>query len=199
MADITIGQTEPAPRPAPAPVHSYLETTSIWSWLSTTDHKRIAILYAITVTLFFFIGSVAMAVIRLQLITPDGGLVSDETYNRLFTLHGIVMVWFFLIPSIPAIFGNFLLPLMIGANDVAFPRLNLAAGILIYSAACFVLYALSAGGVDTGWTFYPPFSTMFSTGPRLRGRRRDFRGWIFLHRDRHQLHRDHAHSCAPRA
>ena len=165
MADITIGQTEPAPSPMPAPAHSYLETTSIWSWLSTTDHKRIAILYAITVTLFFFIGSVAMAVIRLQLMTPDGGLVSDETYNRLFTLHGIVMVWFFLIPSIPAIFGNFLLPLMIGAKDVAFPRLNLASWYLNLFGGLLVLYALSAGGVNTGWTFYPPYSTHFSTGP----------------------------------
>ena len=130
MADITIGQAGPAPQPIPAPEHSYLETTSLWSWLATTDHKRIAVLYAITVTFFFFIGSIAMAVIRLQLMTPDGGLVSDEVYNRLFTLHGIMMVWFFLIPSIPAIFGNFLLPLMIGAKDVAFPRLNLASWYL---------------------------------------------------------------------
>ncbi len=164
MSDITIGRTEPAPRPIPAPVHSYLETTSLWSWLSTTDHKRIAVLYAITVTLFFFIGSIAMAVIRLQLMTPDGGLVSDETYNRLFTLHGIVMVWFFLIPSIPAIFGNFLLPLMIGAKDVAFPRLNLASWYLNFIGGLFVLYALAAGGLDTGWTFYPPYSTNFATG-----------------------------------
>src|SRR5208282_3197680 len=117
-----------------------------------------AILYGITVTIFFLIGSMAMAVIRLQLMTPDGGLVSDEAYNRLFTLHGIVMVWFFLIPSIPAIFGNFLLPLMIGAKDVAFPRLNLASWYLNFIGGLFVLYALLAGGVDTGWTFYTPLS-----------------------------------------
>jgi cytochrome c oxidase subunit I len=165
MADITVGQVEPAPPPLPAPTHSYLDTDSLWSWLATTDHKRIAILYAITVTLFFIIGSGAMAVIRLQLMTPDGGLVSDEVYNRLFTLHGIVMVWFFLIPSIPAVFGNFLLPLMIGAKDVAFPRLNLASWYLNLIGGLFVLYALASGGVDTGWTFYPPYSTNFASGP----------------------------------
>ncbi len=164
MADITIGRTEPAPPAIPAPAHSYLETKSLWSWLTTTDHKRIAILYAITVTFFFFIGSIAMAIIRLQLMTPDGGLVSDEAYNRLFTLHGVVMVWFFLIPSIPAIFGNFLLPLMIGAKDVAFPRLNLASWYLNLLGGLFVLFAIASGGVDTGWTFYPPYSTNIAKG-----------------------------------
>lgn len=130
MTDIAVGQREPRPRALPAPEHTYLDTRSLWSWLSTTDHKRIAILYAISVTFFFLVGSGAMAVIRLELMTPQGNFVSDEAYNRLFTLHGVVMVWFFLIPSIPNIFGNFLLPLMIGAKDVAFPKLNLSAGIL---------------------------------------------------------------------
>ena len=101
--------------------------------------------------------------IRLELATPAGDLVSDETYNKLFTMHGVMMVFFFLIPSIPAVLGNFLVPLMIGAKDLAFPKLNLRAGTSTSSAAPFTLYALVAGGVDTGWTFYTPFSTVSST------------------------------------
>ncbi len=105
---------------------SYLEAGhTLKSWLTTTDHKRIGILYALAITVFFFIGGIAIGLARLELMNPNGALFSDEGYNRLFTLHGVVMVWFFLVPSIPATFGNFLLPLMIGAHDVAFPRLNL--------------------------------------------------------------------------
>jgi cytochrome c oxidase subunit 1 len=132
------------------------------SWLFTTDHKRIGVLFAISITLFFFIGAVAMAVIRLDLLTPAGDLVSDDTYNKLFTIHGIVMVWFFLIPSIPATLGNFLVPLMIGAKDLAFPRINLLSWYLYMAGALATLALLIAGGVDTGWTFYPPYSTGFS-------------------------------------
>ncbi len=164
MTDITIGQNPPRPSPVAAPAHSYLDTPSLWSWLATTDHKRIAILYAITVTFFFLIGSGAMAVIRLELMTPQADVVSDEAYNRLFTLHGVVMVWFFLIPSIPTIFGNFLIPLMIGAKDLAFPRLNLISWYLNLIGGLFVIYVLISGGVDTGWTFYTPYSTMFANG-----------------------------------
>ena len=100
-------------------------TIRLRSWLLTTDHKRIAILYFAGITLFFFIGGAAATLIRLELITPQADLVTSDVYNRLFTMHGVVMVWFFLIPSIPATLGNFLLPLMIGARDLAFPRLNL--------------------------------------------------------------------------
>ncbi|SRR5579883_310616 len=164
MADITIGQTEPRAPAAPVPTRTYLDTTSLSSWLLTTDHKRIAILYAIIITFFFLIGSFAMAIIRLELMTPQGNIVTDEEYNRLFTMHGVIMVWFFLIPSIPAIFGNFLLPLMIGARDVAFPRLNLISWYLTLFGGAFVIYALVSGGVDTGWTFYTPYSTMFANG-----------------------------------
>jgi len=135
---------------------------SLWSWLSSIDHKRIAILYAISITLFFFIGGAAATLMRLELITPTGDLVSAETYNKLFTMHGVIMVWFFLIPSIPSTFGNFLVPLMIGARDLAFPRLNLASWYLYVAGGLFTVGALIAGGVDTGWTFYTPFSTMFS-------------------------------------
>jgi cytochrome c oxidase subunit 1 len=132
------------------------------SWLLTIDHKRIAILYMLSITLFFFIGGAAATVIRLNLLTPAGNLVSAETYNKLFTIHGVIMVWFFLIPSIPAVLGNFLLPLMIGARDLAFPRLNLASWYVYILGGLFTFAMLIAGGVDTGWTFYTPFSTMYS-------------------------------------
>jgi len=108
------------------PPANYLNVDySLKSWLTTHDHKRIAVLYAIAITLFFFLGGAAATLIRLELVTPEGDLVSAQTYNKLFTLHGVIMVWFFLIPSIPTTLGNFLVPLMIGARDLAFPRLNL--------------------------------------------------------------------------
>lgn len=136
--------------------------TTLRSWLLTTDHKRIAWLYLISITFFFFIGAVAAAMIRLELVTPSGDLVADDTYNKLFTVHGVVMVWFFLIPSIPTTLGNFLVPLMIGARDLAFPRLNLLSWYIYTLGGLFTLAALVLGGVDTGWTFYTPFSSMFS-------------------------------------
>jgi cytochrome c oxidase subunit 1 len=147
------------------PKLSYLDDGhTLASWIFTTDHKRIAILYALSITFFFFIGGLAATLIRLELLTPTPELVSPNTYNRLFTLHGVVMVWFFLVPSIPTVMGNFLLPMMIGAKDVAFPRLNLASWWIYVLGASFTVYALIAGGVDTGWTFYTPFSTMYSNG-----------------------------------
>jgi cytochrome c oxidase subunit I len=130
-------------------------------WLLTTDHKRIALLFFASITLFFFVGGAAATLIRMHLATPDG-LLRPDTYNRMFTMHGVVMVWFFLIPSIPATLGNFLIPLMIGAHDLAFPRLNLASWYVFNLSGLVLLCALVAGGVDTGWTFYTPFSTMFS-------------------------------------
>src|SRR3954465_14618606 len=136
--------------------------TTLGSWLGTTDHKRIAILFAITITLFFFPPGAAIPIVRLELFVPDGYFVTSDTYNKLFSFHGIVMVWFFLVPSIPNTFGNFLLPLMIGAPDVAFPRLNLFSWYLTIAAGAFTVYALLAGGVDTGWTFYTPYSSLFS-------------------------------------
>src|SRR6478672_6105424 len=135
---------------------------TIASWLTTTDHKRIAILYALTITVFFFMGGAAITAVRLELFVPNGWFLSSDTYNRLFSFHGIIMVWFFLVPSIPNTFGNFLMPLMIGAPDVAFPRLNLFSWYLTIAAGVFTVYALVAGGVDTGWTFYTPYSSMFS-------------------------------------
>jgi cytochrome c oxidase subunit 1 len=142
---------------------SYLTAgMTLRSWLTTTDHKRIAILYAVSITAFFFIGGLAATLMRIELATPAGDLVSAETYNKLFTMHGVIMVWFFLIPSIPATLGNFLVPLMIGARDLAFPRLNLASWYLYVGGALFTLAALVAGGVDTGWTFYAPYSSLYS-------------------------------------
>lgn len=132
------------------------------AWLTTRDHKRIGLLYAFSITFFFVIAAVAAAIIRLELLTPAGDLVDADTYNKLFTVHGMVMVWFFLIPSIPSTFGNFLIPLMIGAKDVAFPRLNLASWYLYTLGGLFVIGTLLAGGVDTGWTFYAPYTSMFS-------------------------------------
>ncbi|MDY0747718.1 cytochrome c oxidase subunit I [Paucibacter sp. R3-3] len=143
---------------------SYLaDGTTLRSWLLSTDHKRIAILYALAITAFFFLGGAAATVIRLELATPAGDLVSDEAYSKLFTAHGVIMVWLFLIPSIPSVVGNFVLPLMIGARDLAFPRLNLLSWYLYVGGGLVVVAALAAGGVDTGWTFYTPYSTMFSS------------------------------------
>ena len=142
---------------------NYLTTGfSLRSWLTSTDHKRIAILYVIAITVFFFVGGAAATLIRLELVTPAGDLVAAETYNKLFTMHGVIMVWFFLIPSIPATLGNFLLPLMIGARDLAFPRINLASWYLYILGGLLTIYALIAGGIDTGWTFYTPYTTLFS-------------------------------------
>jgi cytochrome c oxidase subunit 1 len=133
------------------------------SWLLTHDHKRIAVLYGISITVFFFIGGAAAALIRLNLLTPEGALLDAETYNRLFTLHGVVMVWLFLVPSIPTTFGNFVLPLMIGAKDLAFPRINLLSWYLFVASGLIVLGGLIGGSVDTGWTFYEPLSSGYSS------------------------------------
>ncbi|MBZ6075706.1 cytochrome c oxidase subunit I [Microvirga puerhi] len=144
---------------------SYLRAGhSLRSWLLTTDHKRIAILYLYAVTFFFFIGGAAAALVRIELLTPGGDFLTNEGYNRTFTLHGVIMVWFFLIPSIPNTFGNFLIPLMIGARDLAFPRLNLLSWYIYLLGGTLTLYVLVAGGVDTGWTFYTPLSSMFANG-----------------------------------
>jgi len=134
----------------------------IRSWLLTTDHKRIALLYLASITFFFFIGGFFALLIRLELLTPAGDLVQADTYNKLFSMHGQVMIFFFLIPSIPAVLGNFLVPLMIGAKDLAFPRINLLSWYLYMIAGVIYVHCIVTGGVDTGWTFYTPFSTAFS-------------------------------------
>ena len=132
------------------------------SWLLTRDHKRIAILYLMSISFFFLIGGLMAVGIRLELATPQADLVQPDTYNRLFTMHGVMMIFFFLIPGIPAVLGNFLVPLMIGAKDLAFPKLNLASWYIFNIGGLFAIWAMLNGGVDTGWTFYTPFSTTFS-------------------------------------
>jgi cytochrome c oxidase subunit 1 len=142
---------------------SYLSTSyGIGSWLLTTDHKRIALLYLASITAMFALGGLMAAAIRIELLTPETDFVQADTYNKLFTLHGVIMVFFFLIPSIPAVLGNFLLPIMIGARDLAFPKLNLASWYFYTTGALFTLWAMVSGGVDTGWTFYTPYSTSAS-------------------------------------
>jgi len=132
------------------------------SWLLTKDHKRIAIMYLISISVMFLLGGLFAAGVRVELLTPQGDLFLADTYNKFFTMHGVVMVFFFLIPSTPAVLGNFLIPPMIGAKDLAFPRINLLSLYIFWLGAAFFFYALFAGGVDTGWTFYTPFSSFSS-------------------------------------
>jgi cytochrome c oxidase subunit I len=146
----------------PPRVHYLNATYGLKSWLLTRDHKRIALLYLASVTLFFMLGGLFAVLIRLELLTPAGDLVQSETYNKLFTMHGITMVFFFLIPAIPAVLGNFLIPMMVGAKDLAFPRLNLFSWYIYVVAGLFTLWSIVHGGVDTGWTFYTPYSTTYS-------------------------------------
>jgi cytochrome c oxidase subunit 1 len=163
---MSIAIPTPAPRDSIPEGHAqdnYLNAGyTIRSWLLTGDHKRIGIMYIISITFFFMIGGVAAALIRAELTTPAGDLMQADTYNRMFTIHGVVMVFFFLIPVIPATLGNFLVPLMIGARDLAFPKINLASWYLYMLGGIVAGIAIISGGVDTGWTFYTPYSTTYS-------------------------------------
>jgi cytochrome c oxidase subunit 1 len=142
---------------------NYLNEDYGWkSWLLTTDHKRIAILYLISISVFFLLGGIFAGLMRTELLTPPGDLFNSDTYNKLFTMHGVVMIFFFLIPSIPATLGNFLVPMMIGAKDLAFPRINLLSWYIYIVGGLFALSAAAMGGVDTGWTFYTPLSSTYS-------------------------------------
>jgi len=146
------------------PEKHYLNEATGWkSWLLTLDHKRIGILYMIMVMFSFFLGGIFALLLRWELISPDQILMGPEMYNQAFSLHGIIMIFLFIIPSIPAILGNFVMPLMIGAKDVAFPRLNLASWYIYVIGFSFAVYALFVGGIDTGWTFYTPYSSESTT------------------------------------
>lgn len=146
------------------PADNYLShPKGIKSWLLTVDHKRIGILYLYSVMFFFMVGGIFALLLRTELLSPEKILVEADTYNQFFTLHGAIMIFLFIIPSIPAILGNFVLPLMIGAKDVAFPRLNLASWYIYVIGAIFALISIVTGGVDTGWTFYTPYSTTTNT------------------------------------
>jgi len=142
-------------------VHYLNQGYGLKSWLLTVDHKRIALLYLLTTLFFFCIGGVMAALMRLELLTPAGDLVASDTYNKLFSIHGIIMVFFFLVPIAPAVLGNFLIPIMIGAKDVAFPKLNLLSYYIFLIGGFFELYSMIWGGVDTGWTFTTPLSTHY--------------------------------------
>jgi cytochrome c oxidase subunit 1 len=148
--------------PAESRVNYLNATYGLKSWLLTLDHKRIGLLYLGTITLTFVVGGMAAVLMRLNLIEPQGALVEPDTYNKLFSIHGIIMVFFFLVPSIPATLGNFLIPLMIGARDVAFPKLNLMSWYVFLTGSACVMYAVMTGGVDTGWTFYTPYSSSYA-------------------------------------
>lgn len=131
--------------------------TSIWSWLSTVDHKRIGLMYLFTITAFFIVGGLAALTMRMELASSGADFLTPDQYNVLFTLHGAIMIFLFIVPGIPATMGNFLLPLMIGAKDVAFPRLNLLSFYIYVVGAAMALFAL-LNPIDTGWTFYAPYS-----------------------------------------
>lgn len=138
------------------------EGHTLKSWLLTKDHKRIAILYMWSVAFFFLLGSLAAGMVRIELTSPRGVMLQNEGYNRMFTAHGAIMIFFFLLVAIPAVLGNFLIPLMIGARDLAFPRLNLISWYMFLAGGLLGLFAMMFGGVDVGWTFYTPLSTMYS-------------------------------------
>ena len=133
----------------------------ILSWLLTGDHKRIAMLYLISITVFFFIGGAMAGLIRLELLTPQPDLMATDTYNKVFSMHGLIMVFFFLVPSVPATLGNFLIPIMVGAKDLALPKINLLSWYLYIAGGGLMLFAMMTGGVDTGWTFTTPLSTHY--------------------------------------
>jgi cytochrome c oxidase subunit 1 len=157
--------TDPHLGDRPRPAKNYLNaTTGIWSWMTTVDHKRIGVMYLVAVTSAFFLGGMFALLIRLTLLTPSHKLfgkvlIDADTYNRVFTLHGAIMVFLFIIPSVPGSLANFVLPLMLGAKDVAFPRLNLASFYLWCGGAMLAVLSMIFGAVDTGWTFYTPYST----------------------------------------
>jgi cytochrome c oxidase subunit 1 len=142
---------------------NYLNASyGIRSWLLTVDHKRIGVLYLIGITFFFALGGIFASLIRLELLTPGADLVESETFNKLFTMHGVAMIFFFLIPAVPGVLGNLILPIMIGARDVAFPRLNLLSWYCFIAGGTLAGLAIVMGGVDTGWTFYTPYSSTYS-------------------------------------
>ncbi len=153
-------QSGAAPETEHQEPHNYLNhAKTIKSWLLTLDHKRIGVLYAVTLAVVFLIAGLLAMAVRVELFVPGETIMDNDTYNQTFTMHGIMMVFLFIVPSIPAILGNFVLPLHLGAKDVAFPRLNLASWYVYMTGGALVVTALLVGQVDTGWTFYTPYSS----------------------------------------
>ena len=183
--------------PSAAKVNYINAEYGLKSWLLTKDHKRIALLYLGSISFFFFIGGLYAMFIRLELLTPQGDLLSSATYNKVFTQHGIIMIFFFLIPSIPATLGNFLVPMMIGAKDLAFPRINLLSWYIYLLGGIITIYALLAGGVDTGWTFYAPYSTTFSNSYVIATGLGHFRQRLLVNSDWPELHRHDPYDAGP--
>ena len=147
-------------RPSENPQKTFFtEERGLWAWLTTVDHKKIGLMYLGSVAFFFLLGGVLALLLRTELLTPAQTFIEADTYNQFFTLHGAIMVFFVLVPSIPAALGNFVLPMQLGAKDVAFPRLNLASLYIYMIGAIFTFMALANNGLDTGWTFYTPYST----------------------------------------
>ncbi len=149
--------------PTPAGMNYLNFPKGIKSWLCTLDHKRIGIMYLLFICISFALGGLFALALRLEHLNPGPLLFTAKQYNQLFTLHGAIMVFLFIVPSIPASLGNFILPLMLGAKDVAFPRLNLASLYIYVIGACFCVYSMIAGAADTGWTFYTPYSSTTDT------------------------------------
>jgi cytochrome c oxidase subunit I len=152
-----------SPQTTGSPLSYLRDGTTLMSWLNTRDHKRVGVMFLIAVILGFFLGGVFAMALRLKLLEPGPFLFDALTYNRLFTLHGVAMIFFFMIPAIPSAFGNFVVPLMLGARDVAFPRINLGSFYVYLLGATLALWGMIHGGVDTGWTFYTPYSSTTST------------------------------------
>ncbi|MEX1062733.1 MAG: cbb3-type cytochrome c oxidase subunit I, partial [Balneolaceae bacterium] len=147
-------------KPEEHPEKTYLtEEKGVWAWLTTVDHKKIGLMYLVSTTIFFFAGGILAVLLRTELLTPTPFFLSGDAYNQIFTLHGAIMIFLFLVPVVPAVLGNFILPLQLGCKDVAFPRLNLLSYYIYVFGALFTLAAIFTGGVDTGWTFYTPYST----------------------------------------
>lgn len=163
MENIVVDGAEVPPRDHTRPEINYLNwKQTVASWLLTVDHKRIGIMYLISISIFFLVGGTFATIFRIELLTPQGDFLQADTYNKFFTLHGVVMIFFFLIPSIPAVLGNFLIPLQIGAKDVAFPKLNLASWYIFMVGGTLGVIIIVLGGLDTGWTFYTPLSTSYA-------------------------------------
>jgi len=163
MTALTHDGDVPVDETAQEPGSNYLNAShGLKSWLLTVDHKRIAILYLLGITFFFALGGIFAVLLRVELSTPGPLFVESDTYNRLFTMHGIIMVFFFLVPSIPATLGNFLVPIMVGAKDLAFPKVNLLSWYIYMVGGLFTFASVALGGVDTGWTFYTPYSSTYA-------------------------------------
>jgi cytochrome c oxidase subunit I len=163
MSDVADDPWRDAPEYEDRPPDYLRNRSGIRSWLLTTDHKRIALMFYVLVLVMLATGGAFAMILRTELLTPERSIVSADTYDRMFTLHGVVMVWLFMIPSIPNVFGNFVLPMMLGAKDLAFPRLNLLSLYVYALGAVVLLSAIVWGGADTGWTFYPPYSVNTKT------------------------------------